>query len=116
LKSLHVARLEVGKVKSPTLKNRGLGTRRCLKVYVRATRPATFVKELGKVRDEMGFHLLGYVVMPEHGHLLLVTADVEEREEKATPRPRFKRRTWGTLCVVLVCELAKVSSFDREAV
>jgi hypothetical protein len=25
-----------------------------------------FVKELGKVRDEMGFRLLGYVVMPEH--------------------------------------------------
>jgi putative transposase len=23
-----------------------------------------FVKELGKVREEMGFHLLGYVVMP----------------------------------------------------
>jgi putative transposase len=30
-----------------------------------------FVKELGKVRDEMGFHLLGYVVMPEHVHLLM---------------------------------------------
>jgi putative transposase len=30
-----------------------------------------FVKELGKVREEMGFHLLGYVVMPEHVHLLM---------------------------------------------
>ena len=30
-----------------------------------------FLKELGKVRDEMGFHLLGYVVMPEHVHLLM---------------------------------------------
>ena len=30
-----------------------------------------FVKELGKVCDEMGFHLLGYVVMPEHVHLLM---------------------------------------------
>jgi len=30
-----------------------------------------FVKELGKVRDEMEFHLLGYVVMPEHVHLLM---------------------------------------------
>ena len=30
-----------------------------------------FVKELGKVRDEMGLRLLGYVVMPEHVHLLL---------------------------------------------
>jgi REP-associated tyrosine transposase len=30
-----------------------------------------FVKELGKVRDEMGFRLLGFVVMPEHVHLLM---------------------------------------------
>jgi len=30
-----------------------------------------FVKELGKVRDEMGFRLVGYVVMPEHVHLLM---------------------------------------------
>jgi putative transposase len=30
-----------------------------------------FLKELGKVRDEMGFHLVGYVVMPEHVHLLM---------------------------------------------
>ncbi len=30
-----------------------------------------FVQELGKVRDEMGFRLVGYVVMPEHVHLLI---------------------------------------------
>ena len=30
-----------------------------------------FVQELGKVRDEMGFRLIGYVVMPEHVHLLM---------------------------------------------
>ena len=30
-----------------------------------------FVKELAKVRDEMGFRLTGYVVMPEHVHLLI---------------------------------------------
>ena len=30
-----------------------------------------FVKELSKIRDEMGFHLIGYVVMPEHVHLLI---------------------------------------------
>jgi len=30
-----------------------------------------FVKELGKIRDEMGFRLVGYVVMPEHVHLLI---------------------------------------------
>ncbi len=30
-----------------------------------------FARELGKVRDETGFQLLGYVVMPEHVHLLM---------------------------------------------
>ena len=30
-----------------------------------------FVQELAKVRDEMGFRLVGYVVMPEHVHLLI---------------------------------------------
>jgi len=30
-----------------------------------------FVQELGRVRDEMEFRLLGYVVMPEHVHLLM---------------------------------------------
>ena len=31
----------------------------------------TFVQELARVRTETGFRLLGYVVMPEHVHLLL---------------------------------------------
>jgi len=37
------------------------------------TAPArdVFVKELSKIRDEMGFRLAGYVVMPEHVHLLI---------------------------------------------
>jgi putative transposase len=30
-----------------------------------------FVKELSKIRDETGFLLAGYVVMPEHVHLLV---------------------------------------------
>jgi len=30
-----------------------------------------FVKELRKLREETGFQLLGYVVMPEHVHLLM---------------------------------------------
>ena len=30
-----------------------------------------FVKMLGEVRDRYGFSLLGYVVMPEHIHLLI---------------------------------------------
>jgi putative transposase len=31
----------------------------------------TFVQELARVRNETGFRLLGYVVMPEHVHLLM---------------------------------------------
>jgi len=30
-----------------------------------------FAKELSKIRDEMGFQLIGYVAMPEHVHLLI---------------------------------------------
>src|SRR5215472_3595432 len=30
-----------------------------------------FVKELAKLREELGFQLIGYVVMPEHVHLLI---------------------------------------------
>ncbi len=30
-----------------------------------------FVQELERVRTEMGFRLIGYVVMPEHVHLLM---------------------------------------------
>lgn len=30
-----------------------------------------FVRELAKVREEVGFRLIGYVVMPEHVHLLM---------------------------------------------
>lgn len=30
-----------------------------------------FVQELGKIRDEMGFRLIGYVVMLNHVHLLM---------------------------------------------
>ncbi len=31
----------------------------------------TFVQILSKVRDRYGFSLVGYVVMPEHVHLLI---------------------------------------------
>jgi hypothetical protein len=58
-----------------------------------------FVKELGKVREEMGFRLLGYVVMPEHVHLLISepkqgTAggeDVGVRDEFGMPDPSVLR-------------------------
>src|SRR5713226_819602 len=36
----------------------------------------------------------------------------EKAKAKRTPRPRFKRRTWGTLRVVLIRECAKASSFE----
>ena len=32
---------------------------------------SVFVEELSRVRDEMDFRLIGYVVMPEHVHLLV---------------------------------------------
>jgi putative transposase len=38
-----------------------------------------FVKLLGEVRDRYGFCLVGYVVMPNHGHLLI------SESEKGTP-------------------------------
>ena len=75
-----------------------------------------FVQELGKLRDEMAFRLIGYVVMPEHVHLLERTAagdafggvaEVEtlRSERKSQPQdPGSKKRTWGTLWVTLVCD------------
>jgi hypothetical protein len=40
--------------------------------------------------------------------------DVEEWEERTTPRPRFKRRTWGTLSVFLICGRPGISAFDQS--
>jgi REP-associated tyrosine transposase len=34
-----------------------------------------FVRELGRVCDELGFLLIGYVIMPEHVHLLVDEPD-----------------------------------------
>ena len=44
---------------------------------VRSRNP--FVKMLGEVRDRYGFSLVGYVVMPNHVHLLI------SESEKGTP-------------------------------
>ncbi|HVB85260.1 MAG TPA: transposase [Candidatus Dormibacteraeota bacterium] len=44
-----------------------------------------FVRSLDRVRKEYGFKLVGYVVMPEHAHLLI-------SEPRAAPPPRFSRR------------------------
>jgi putative transposase len=48
-----------------------------------------FVKELSKIRDEMGFHLIGYVVMPEHVHLLI---SEPRRETPSTVLQKLKLR------------------------
>ena len=44
---------------------------RRLPLLKRARVRDVFVRELSKVREEMGFRLIGYVVMPEHVHLLM---------------------------------------------
>jgi putative transposase len=58
-----------------------------------------FVKALGAIRDRYKFSLVGYVVMPEHVHLLLSeppksTPSIVEPKSKT---PRAKPGTWGTL-------------------
>src|SRR5260370_3232470 len=54
--------LEVNSKSGPFQKIKGSGTRRARNL---------FVNELGRVRDATGFRLIGYVVMPEHVHLLI---------------------------------------------
>jgi putative transposase len=44
-----------------------------------------FVRELGKVRNETGFRLIGYVVMPEHVHLLI------SEPERGTPSTALQK-------------------------
>lgn len=44
---------------------------RRLPLLKRARARDVLVKELAKLRDEMGFRLIGYVVMLEHVHLLM---------------------------------------------
>ena len=60
-----------------------------------------FVKELAKIRDEMGFRLVGYVVMPEHVHLLIsepkrgTPSSVLQRLKLRVSRRLRKRRRSG---------------------
>jgi putative transposase len=57
-----------------------------------------FVQELARVRDDMDFHLIGYVVMPEHVHLLLseprqgTPSDVLQKLKQRVSRRLRKRR------------------------
>ena len=61
-----------------------------------------FAKELGKIRDEMGFQLVGYVVMPEHVHLLIsepkqgTPSTVLQRLKLRVSRRLRKRRRSGS--------------------
>jgi hypothetical protein len=50
-----------------------------------------FVKELSKIRDEMGFHLIG----DRRG-------GVRRKSDPKTQVP--KGGTWGTLRIILICE------------
>jgi len=52
---------------------------RRLPLLKRARARDVFVKELAKLREELGFRLIGYVVMPEHVHLLM------SEPERGTP-------------------------------
>lgn len=60
-----------------------------------------FVNELGNLRDEMGFRLIGYVVMPEHVHLLVseppkgTPSTVLQKLKLRVARKLRKRRTTG---------------------
>ena len=57
-----------------------------------------FVQELSRVREEMKFRLIGYVVMPEHVHLLLsepaigTPSTVLQRLKQRVSRRMSKRR------------------------
>jgi putative transposase len=59
------------------------------------------MKELGKVRDEYGFLLIGYVVMPNHVHLLI-----------SEP----KRRTPSTVLQMLKQRVSKKMRKTRQPV
>jgi len=59
-----------------------------------------FVQELARVRNEMNFRLLGYVVMPEHVHLLLgeplqgtPSAVLQKLKQRVARRLRKRRKT-----------------------
>ena len=62
-----------------------------------------FVQELARVRDEMRFRLLGYVVMPEHVHLLMSEPDfgtpssaLQKLKRRVSSKMRKRRKSRGT--------------------
>ena len=70
-----------------------------------------FVKLLGEVRDRYGFSLVGYVIMPEHIHLLVSepakgtpSTVIQVLKQRVSRRLRRKRRApAGQLSLVFAC-------------
>lgn len=57
-----------------------------------------FLAELGRLRSDLGFALLGYAVMPDHVHLVVVPADSANlREIMRVVKGRFAR-LWNHRC------------------
>ena len=87
------------------------------------TAPArdVFVKELSKIRYEMGFRLAGYVVMPEHVHLLIsepkqgTPSSVLQRLKLRVSRRLRKRRRSGSAnqLRMLDAQLAKLLGLTK---
>jgi REP element-mobilizing transposase RayT len=94
------------------------------------------VRELARVRDELGFPLAGYVVMPEHVHLLLgepkdgTPSTVLHRLKLRAARKLRKRlgrvsretnalafrRAWATVAILLAGTVLRLQCLEREEV
>ena len=48
-----------------------------------------FVQSLGDLREELGFRIVGYVLMPEHCHLLIWPSDLANPPKSCKSSPRF---------------------------
>jgi putative transposase len=73
---------------------------RRLPLFASARSKNLFVKILGEVRARLGFQLIGYVVMPEHVHLLidetpkaLPAKVIQVLKQRVSRRLRGKRRS-----------------------
>jgi putative transposase len=73
-------------------------------LLVKASARALVVRELARVRQEYGFLLVGYVVMPEHVHLLMSeprrgtpSTVLQMLKQRISRQMRKKRRSAGEL-------------------
>lgn len=75
-----------------------------------------FVRQLGWARDRLGFGLVGYVVMPEHAHLLIVPgAGRRVAEVLAAIKRPFAQRVIGAWRAVGDARLAQVEGAGGRA-